>query len=53
MDKPPKIGRLTQCNLLIEKVKGSVSTVIGLPICEVRECLKEFGIVPKVLNAKK
>ena len=31
-------------SMLIEKVKGSVSTVIGLPICEVRECLKEFGI---------
>ncbi len=40
-------------SMLIESVKGSVSTVIGLPICEVRECLKEFGIIPKTVDLKK
>ena len=33
--------------MLIQKVEGSVSTVVGLPICEVREVLKEFGVKPE------
>lgn len=33
--------------MLIQKVDGSVSTVVGLPICEVREVLKEFGVKPE------
>lgn len=33
--------------ILIQKVEGSVSTVVGLPICEVREVLKEFGVKPE------
>lgn len=36
-----------QAAMLIEKVEGSVSTVVGLPINEVRIALKEFGITPK------
>ena len=33
--------------MLIQKVEGSVSTVVGLPICEVREVLEEFGVKPE------
>lgn len=33
--------------MLISKIQGSVSNVIGLPICEVRNALKEFGVVPQ------
>ena len=36
--------------MFIEKVEGSVSTVIGLPICEVRIALEEFGITPMPLE---
>ena len=34
-------------SMYIEKVEGSVSTVVGLPINEVRIALEEFGIRPQ------
>lgn len=37
--------------MLIEKVEGSVSSVVGLPICQVRQILAEFGILPCVVAA--
>ena len=36
--------------MFIKKVEGSVSTVVGLPICEVRIALEEFGITPMPLE---
>lgn len=32
--------------MLVEKVEGSVSSVVGLPICQVREALAKFDIYP-------
>lgn len=32
--------------MLIEKVEGSVSSVVGLPACQTRELLHKFGINP-------
>ena len=52
-DKAGAYALQGMASMLIESVKGSVSTVIGLPICEVRECLKEFGIIPKTVDLKK
>lgn len=37
--------------MLIEKVEGSVSSVVGLPICQVRQILSEFGIFPRTVAA--
>jgi septum formation protein len=37
-----------QASMLIEKVDGSLSNVIGLPMFEVAEALREFGVQPKV-----
>lgn len=37
---------------LISKVEGSVSTVVGLPINEVRIALREFGIEPKTAKVQ-
>lgn len=47
MDKAGSYALQGIAAALIKKVEGSVSTVVGLPICEVRECLKEFGVTPK------
>lgn len=33
--------------MFVEKVSGSVSSVVGLPICQVRALLEKFGITPK------
>lgn len=38
-------------SMFIEKVEGSVSSVVGLPICQVRQILSEFGIKPRVVEA--
>lgn len=38
--------------MFIEKVEGSVSSVVGLPICQVRKVLAEFGIMPRTVPAK-
>lgn len=38
--------------MFIEKVEGSVSSVVGLPICQVREVLAKFGIFPRTVQAK-
>lgn len=37
--------------MFIEKVEGSVSSVVGLPICQVREVLKDFGLMPRTVQA--
>jgi septum formation protein len=37
---------------LISKVEGSVSTVVGLPINEVRKALKDFGIEPNTVKVQ-
>lgn len=37
--------------MLIEKVEGSVSSVVGLPICQVRKVLATFGIYPRTVQA--
>ena len=37
--------------MLIEKVNGSVSSVVGLPACQTREALAYFGIYPKTVKA--
>ena len=37
--------------MFIDKVEGSVSSVVGLPICQVREALAEFGIKPRTVDA--
>lgn len=47
MDKAGSYALQGIAAALIKKVEGSVSTVVGLPICEVRECLNEFGVTPK------
>lgn len=36
--------------MLIEKVEGSVSSVVGLPICQVRQILSEFKIFPRTVS---
>lgn len=38
--------------MFIEKVEGSVSSVVGLPICQVREVLKDFGLMPRTVQAQ-
>lgn len=38
--------------MFIEKVEGSVSSVVGLPICQVREVLAKFGIFPRTVQAQ-
>ena len=40
-------------SMFIEKVEGSVSSVVGLPICQVRQILAEFGIQPHPVDASK
>ncbi|MCR5536461.1 MAG: Maf family protein [Succinivibrio sp.] len=37
-------------SLFVTKVEGSVSSVVGLPISQVREALSEFGLIPKTLK---
>lgn len=37
-------------SLFVTKVEGSVSSVVGLPVCQVREALAEFGIIPHSLK---
>ncbi len=37
--------------MLIEKVEGSVSSVVGLPACQTRELLQKFGINPGPVSA--
>ncbi|MGN1280370.1 MAG: Maf family protein [Succinivibrio sp.] len=36
--------------MLISKIQGSVSNVIGLPVCELRNALMEFGITPQTVK---
>ena len=38
-------------SMFIAKVEGSVSSVVGLPICQVRQILSEFGIKPRTVDA--
>lgn len=38
--------------MLIEKVNGSVSCVVGLPACQTRELLASFGLKPRTVPAK-
>lgn len=37
--------------MLIEKVNGSVSSVVGLPSCQTRQLLAHFGIFPRTVQA--
>lgn len=37
--------------MLISKVEGSVSSVVGLPVCQVRNTLAKFGIFPRTVKA--
>ena len=37
--------------MLIEKVNGSVSSVVGLPACQTREALERFSIFPRTVKA--
>lgn len=37
--------------MLVEKVEGSVSSVVGLPACQSRELLHKFGINPGPVKA--
>ena len=37
-------------SLFVTRVEGSVSSVVGLPICQVREALADFGITPRTLK---
>ncbi len=37
--------------MLIEKVNGSVSSVVGLPACQTRVLLSEFGLQPHPVKA--
>lgn len=37
-------------SMFIEKVNGSVSSVVGLPICQVRQILSKFGIFPPIVR---
>lgn len=37
-------------SIFVTKVEGSVSSVVGLPISQVREALQRFGIFPHTLN---
>ena len=39
-------------SMLIEKVEGSVSSVVGLPVCQVRIALEKFGIFPRTVAAE-
>lgn len=39
-------------SMFVAKVSGSVSAVVGLPICQVREALAEFGIKPRTVLAQ-
>ena len=39
--------------MLIEKVNGSVSSVVGLPACQTREALERFSIFPRTVKALK
>lgn len=36
--------------MFIKRVSGSVSSVVGLPVCNVREILEQFGIYPKSVS---
>lgn len=45
-DKAGSYALQGRAAMFIEKVEGSVSSVIGLPLSEVRELLLEFGIGP-------
>lgn len=36
--------------MLIEKVEGSVSSVVGMPASQTRELLEKFGIYPKAVK---
>lgn len=38
--------------MFIQKVEGSVSSVVGLPVCQVREVLASFGLKPRTVAAK-
>lgn len=38
--------------MFIEKVEGSVSSVVGLPICQVRKVLAKFGIYPRTVQVE-
>ncbi|MBO8416171.1 MAG: septum formation inhibitor Maf [Proteobacteria bacterium] len=37
--------------MLIEKVSGSVSSVVGLPACQTRELLAQVGLYPRTVKA--
>ncbi len=37
--------------MLIERVEGSVSCVVGLPACQTRKLLAEFGLQPRTVAA--
>lgn len=39
-------------SMFVEKVEGSVSAVVGLPICQVREALARFGLMPRTVSAE-
>lgn len=39
--------------MFIEHVEGSVSSVVGLPVCQVRDMLSKFGIYPQTVDANK
>ena len=39
-------------SMFVAKVSGSVSAVVGLPICQVCEALAEFGIKPRTVQAQ-
>ena len=39
-------------SMFVSKVSGSVSAVVGLPVCQVREALAEFGIKPRTVLAQ-
>lgn len=38
--------------MFITKVEGSVSSVVGLPICQVRNILSKFNIYPRTVKAQ-
>lgn len=39
-------------SMFVEKVSGSVSAVVGLPICQVRMALAQFGIKPRTVSVQ-
>ena len=45
LDKAGAYGLQGRAAIFVEEVKGSPSGIVGLPLCETAQLLKDFGVV--------